>query len=935
MHAALCPLIALHPIVHTIPRTTFTINQLTAGHFSNSIQRRFAYTDFISHNSRVFTTSMADSVADRCASQRDSDISLGLVGIPSIQKSAQPVNEFDFDFDLEAGLDTELDAHINSYFNNAGITEGQSVNDVDITLLTPVKTSFNSSECFQAYPTHGQYPQAVDHIDYSIWPAQQNFQYSEPQNYYMPHEAPYFNQGFDSVDPYGHLSGNLGLTAIPGNSAVAGYGTAQYPPQSYAYPTESWTYQSGDSAFLMDNTSYLPVNAPAYTDSTAQYTTSPHGEPLAMIESQVMVTDPDLVEESSISSTTTVERSEQQDTPDSESDSDSDDDYQETEHKVTKAANEAKRKQLRSHSMSSDGNISPSEPVKYQPGEKPKKVDAKPWIRTNANTEGDTRTAKINNWKNKYQYKSLLLGDWSSGKHTFKYTKYENVDFLTEAPMSTRKIKEYIMNYPSDNSRRLVLRVQKMPADQGRRYGSKQHSKCVFKDCPIQRYVEGTISTGEYRVAFDEKSYTYGNEIDPYDCTAYAHLYCMEQFLDFEQVCKVSDVRIDTRLDMPLEPNGRAAFSMVDVPARHEMERFVKAASKGNLRSTQRWNNYPVHADYDRTQQKPHEDTLTYLAHRMYEAHQDDSHKKQAALRRVTVSQRRVHLGDLEMSVADKRIMIEAFGGKKKSRKGGKVEDHYDEHIRYQINRAKKEAEEFLAGKLQAQKSGRKGRKRKAVQREEIDDEEPVHEQNLTANTRASRHKKQRVNYAESPEDIQYGYADSWYAQPQPSHGPAQLHQLQTYMAANNSYEQAPVHIQMPVDPALGNTLNTAYGLYAVPATPSLDISNFPTCEANIPDDNLEKLLALERRQSCAAELGPMSILKSPELTRGGRRPRRALFGAQPVSSSKEYFVNDPPSLVAGAEDVPMVDADESERRSARIAAKSGPQCVRTRVQRS
>ena len=74
---------------------------------------------------------------------------------------------------------------------------------------------------------------------------------------------------------------------------------------------------------------------------------------------------------------------------------------------------------------------------------------------------------------------------------------------------------------------------------------------------------------------------------------------------------------------------------------------------------------------------------------------------------------------------------------------------------------------------------------------------------------------------------------------------------------------------------------------------------------------HLERLLALERRQS----FGPMGILKSPDTSRGGRTPRsavfrrRAMFGAQPVSQSKEYRVNDPPSLMSG-------------RRSARLRAK-------------
>ncbi|UPX16575.1 uncharacterized protein EKO05_0006967 [Ascochyta rabiei] len=862
-----------------------------------------------------------------------------------MQESAQTATEFDFDLDLGSGLDNEIDARIGTFCIDAGMTNGQSLNDLEIpTNLTPVKASFATTELSQAHLPNGSYSHVNDPSNYNSLLVSQAFEYYEPQDYYAPQETPYFNNCFSSFAPSGDLFGTPGLTAVPGNSAFAGYGLGQYPSRPCIYPTDSWPVPAEAVSLPKDNTDYLPVGTSSYNDKKAQFVTRSREEPLAITDSQAFTTGyvpasnthgafspfDDKRYPPPAGSSTHFKLDKLQELPFY-----SDDDYQETKTKVERASERATRKQRRNVSVSSDSSPTeiPSEPAKYAPGEKPKKVDAKPWIRTNANTEGDTRTAKINNWKNRYEYKPLPTGNWCSGKHTFKYTQYENVDFLTEAPMSTRRLKEYIVKYPTDNEKRLVLWIQKMPADQGRRYGSRQHSKCVFRDCPIQRYVEGTISTGEYRVAFDEKHYTYGDHVDPYDCAAFAHLYCMEQFLDFEQVCQVADVRIDTRLDMPLEPNGKAAFSMVDVPARHEMERFVKAASKGKLRYTQRWHNYPIHSDYDRDQQKPHEHTLTYLAHRMYEAHQDDSHKRQAALRRVTVSQRRVHLGDLEMSVADKRIMIEVFGGKKKGRKG-RVEDHYDKRILYQINRAKQEAEGFLRRRRQTTNSSRKGRKRKAIEREETDDEESTHETNSSAcgteqqacatpprKTCTPRHKKQKVNYAESPIDAQHDVAQVPGTQPLAGDAPEQLQQIQTYMATDFSYEPAPAHAQEPVDPALDKTLDTAYGLYAVPATPNLDISNFSICEDDLSDDKLEKLLALERRQSYAADIGPMSILKSPDLIRGGRTPRRAGFGAQPVSSSKEYFVNDPPSLVAVSKHVPLVV--DVGRRSARIAAKT------------
>jgi hypothetical protein len=906
---------------------------------------------------------MATTGVGSSSSRRNSNVFLGLVGVPTLQEPAQTANEFDFDFDLDDGTDFSLDAQVDNIHNIAGLSNGQTLSNFEVaTHFAPVETGFESSEVLQAYCPNVSYPYAYDTVHYDTYSTQPTYQYPDPQSYYTPHPDPYFDNSFDSFAASDNVFCTPGLAAVPTYSSDAGYMNSQYTSNSYAYPTESWTVPTEVMTFPTNDTGYVPI---AHMP-TLPFAAYPHEEPAATIGSQVsevgpvlslntpgnrytqnkrLSSDSDSDDDGQTSHAGTVDDRERHDLQDSDSDSDSD--YYDTASvsQSARGSKRAARHQPRHSSMSSNctSSESASEPVKYLPGEKPKKVDAKPWIRTNANTEGDTRTAKINNWKNKYKYKPLPLGEWSSGKHTFKYTKYENVDFLTEAPMSTGKIKDYIMNYPCDTNKRLIIWLQKMPADQGRRYGSKQHSKCVFRDCPIQQYVEGTISTGEYRVAFDEKHYTYGDEVDPFDCAAYAHLYCMENFLDFEQVCQAADVRVDTRLDMPLEPNGKAAFSMVGVPARGEMARFVKAASMGELRNAKRWRNYPIHADYARNQQKPHELTLICLVHRMYEAHQDDSHKRQAALRRVTVSQRRVHLGDLETLVADKRIVKEVFGSKKKAQRG-KVEDYYDDRIRMQIARAKQQAEQFLKqDRQQKKKPGKKTKKRKVAKRDEdVDDHSEPEYAHSSINqthaashpgTRATRHKKQRVQRVDSPQGTQGHFAQTFPPQNQYDQASEQrLQELQTYIDTSYTISEPTV---APVDPALVSH----YGLYAVPAAPSrksscsslfptqapLDISNFPASEGDIPDDNLDKLLALERRQSCTSDIGPMSILKSPELVCGGKVPRRAIFGVQPVSESKEYSIHDPPKAVAVSKLVAheAVCEESFGRRSARLAAKT------------
>jgi hypothetical protein len=831
--------------------------------------------------------------AGRPASERDSNVSLGLVGIPSFSEPTQTADAFEFDanpnIDYNVAFDDSTFADFNRFCTDLSQSNGQSLNDFEAVAVLPPQTDIGETGLPQNFAANVQYDSFMyDPTDLSLLPVQQNFGYPDPHGCYTAYEAPYFQNGCDALAPPVDAFGTLGLAAIPGNNVLTGYEDVQYPTQQYDYLPDSWTLPvEGGSlpALVADN---MPV------DPSRQYET---GQDIwaAAAKSRLGAPTPPLSYTQS-------------------SDSDSDEEYRDepNEPKPTKISKRQQRQQRRQSEVSSACTSAgtPAEPVKYNAGEKPKKDDAKPWIRINANTEGDTRTAKINNWKNEYKYKPLPLGPWTSGKHTFKYTQNCNVDFLTDAPMSTRKIREYIMNYPCDDEKRLILWIQKMPADTSRRYGSLQHAKCAFKDCPVQKYVTGTISTGEYRVAFDEKHFTHGHNVDPYDCTAYAHLYCMEQFLDFDLVCQVADVRVDTRHVLPLEPNERSAFSMVDVPARAEIERFVKLASRNKLRWAERWANYPVHANYGPEDQKPHEHTLTYLAHCMYEEHQDHSHKKQAALRRVTISQRRVHLGDLEMSVADKRIEKEIFKGKKRGR-NLKHEDYYNQRLWDNINRAKKEAKEFLEAIARAKKrngrvQSKKGKKLRAVQYSEYaesEEDEPTY----SVGTRATRQKKHKVNYAESPVEQLHQYDEAAYMQAQaaPPVQATDVQHLATYLGQNFSDGSQPV---IDIDPML----NTPYGLYAVPATPKLnieDFDNFPTCEDDLPEDNLEKLLSLERRQSCA-NFGPMGILKSPGLV-SGRTSRRAGFGAQPVTDSKEYGVNDPPSAMF-------------VRRSGRIRARLG-----------
>ena len=372
----------------------------------------------------------------------------------------------DLDADLNVDVNADLNAHTDALYAEAGFPVDQSLYELESMSLAPVETNLQPSELSQVYyPTEG-YQYALNQTNFSSFPVEQSCTYAEPQGYYSAHETPFFDNQYSAIVPLGDMFSTLGLAAIPsntvfpeyGNTAFAEYGDVQYPLHPYAYPTGSWMQPTEATSFPTVNNGYVPVAPSFYNGTTNQFAPYLVEKSQAVMTTQAPTVGPVTSSETGDHGPPYTE--EHTDPEAQESNSDSDSDYHDIPTEPTKASKRAARKRPRNDSCSSASTptATPFEPVKYILGEKPKKVDSKPWIRTNASTEGDTRTAKINNWINKYEYKPLPLGTWSSGKYTFKYTQYANVDFLTEGLMSTRKIKEYIMNYPreqSDTSRSL------------------------------------------------------------------------------------------------------------------------------------------------------------------------------------------------------------------------------------------------------------------------------------------------------------------------------------------------------------------------------------------------------------------------------------------------------------------------------------------------
>lgn len=119
-----------------------------------------------------------------------------------------------------------------------------------------------------------------------------------------------------------------------------------------------------------------------------------------------------------------------------------------------------------------------------------------------------------------------------------KFTPDEIVDYTNQHQNHT------LIGNGDTKSGGLTIWIQNTPADSSSRYPHKMSSKCRFASCPIPAR---TISKGDYRACFDEWAWSNDKRIDPFHNAGYAHLFCMEEQLDFGQVCQSFVVRGDTR----------------------------------------------------------------------------------------------------------------------------------------------------------------------------------------------------------------------------------------------------------------------------------------------------------------------------------------------------------------------------------------------------
>ncbi|KAF2849181.1 hypothetical protein T440DRAFT_508959 [Plenodomus tracheiphilus IPT5] len=896
-----------------------------------------------------------------CAGSRHSSSFGGLVSLPGAGTSALLGDDYDFNIDpaLLASL-PELDG---TFMDEFSAPEAFESNGVDATHVPA--TNVNATNA-QKTNSPNQFFQQGLQLDagFNLVPVSSHHDHQAQFNTTptglqwdanLGLEPQYSNLYTDSFGP------SAGLSAIPRGAYFrpqqsAGYQQPAYPPPpSYAYGIQQPYY--AQPMPVVQQTGYIPYGyPPAQPPQQAQYGFGDlHPSRYPSYEEVKAPRQPNRKRDRSLSSS-------EEDAPIIKRPRGT---HPEVSPKSKAHPHPSRSDDSRRHSVVSDSS-SLGRPVKVAPvraGQKPKKHEDKTWVRINNTTKGETtRTARINAFADigtKYKHHPLPIGNWvSSSGFKFEYTHHFEMDEFKKQSMSARQIHEYITQYPGDNLR---IWIQITPGDSARRYASEPHSRCIFEQCPNRKWCgKATIEVGSYRVAFDEKHKKYGKGIcDPFDCVGYAHLYCMERFLDFAGVCETADVKVDDRSGLNKEPKAIAPFTFLNNKHVYDKPmalKFVKAAQAGALHRTPEFRDYPNHCDYTRGQPKPHDKTLVAALYETNLANRTRSQIKQFVNRKILPGVFPIHRGDQEMVNIDKMVAaLPLYQSNVEAgiHKASEMSGYYDQffpQVNQRINdclalrtKLKREDDEHGA----PTRGGSKKRRIIAVEASDHELDYSQHNRNdddfeevemypfrqPTSGPRSSPRKKQRIDYTLDP--IVSQEQDPIYSQI-----PQLLPQYTAHPAPQPQQAPTTRNTNINAGPTSNTTRNNSCSQFFA-ENPDVQPFDFSTLDSMSPgagpvtEDAISRIVDLSRRKSSTLSNGPFaSIMKISSVTNPGhsqgftsspRSPlatrssaRTASFNAQPVSSSKEFALDDPPSLVTEPRRVVF-----GGRRSKRIASKS------------
>ena len=212
----------------------------------------------------------------------------------------------------------------------------------------------------------------------------------------------------------------------------------------------------------------------------------------------------------------------------------------------------------------------------------------------------------------------------------FRYTDQGELE--ADTYYTAEEIRRYLFNNPQHKKKGLILWIQRKPADCGRRYPNFASQRCRFQDCPARGNL---VASGQYRVALDQQS-PKGRNYDPHYNAGYVHLYCLERFLDFPELCKRITVRAEDR-KFPEEPKQHNNMALSLKEEIQFANFFIMNCRKGRVPS-----NYPRYNAPNR----PHEGTLSHTLSCVKLRFEPMTAKKRRAVR-GTKTALEWHMGDL------------------------------------------------------------------------------------------------------------------------------------------------------------------------------------------------------------------------------------------------------------------------------------------------
>ena len=156
----------------------------------------------------------------------------------------------------------------------------------------------------------------------------------------------------------------------------------------------------------------------------------------------------------------------------------------------------------------------------------------------------------------------------------FEYTKDGELD--PSRLYSPEEINRFFFTHPLHHGHpnlkesQLRLRIHKTPASSAKRF--PHGLSCRFKDCPMR-----TINQGQLLVVADELSVQYPDH-DFFLNAAYFHLYCIERFLDFPEICAKLNVSAEGR-DARKELKRQNRFCLALDEEKRVIQDYVEACA--------------------------------------------------------------------------------------------------------------------------------------------------------------------------------------------------------------------------------------------------------------------------------------------------------------------------------------------------------------------